>query len=153
MKNSVAASLPGLTGGGLKSRFSFQSGKLDWHLLNAVGFVGYTPDEGPDDTIWPLMAGLEFDYPMGAPRADGDQTLLHWYGTYTLFGDDLEFTATPTIDKSIDDQWEVGMAIGRRNSPIPIWFLKFDRLGLGYRASSNGDLKGITFVFRSFFDE
>ena len=66
---------------------------------------------------------------------------------------DLEFTATPTLEKAIDDQWEVGAAIGRRNSPIPIWFLKFDRLGLGYRTSSNGDLKGITFVFRSFFDD
>jgi hypothetical protein len=138
---------------GLKSRFSFQSGKLDWHLLNQVGFVGYTPNEGPEDTIWPVMAGLEFDYPLGEPRADGDQTLLHWYGTYTLFGNDLEFSASQTVDKDIDDQWEVGAAIGRRNSPIPIWFLNFDRLGLGYRASSNGDLKGITFVFRSFFDE
>jgi hypothetical protein len=139
--------------GGLKSRFSFQAGKLDWHLLNQVGFVGYTPNEGRDDMIWPVMAGLEFDYPVGAPRADGDQTLLHWYGTYTFFGNDLEFTASPTLDKAIDDQWEIGAAIGRRNSPIPIWFLRFDRLGLGYRTSSNGDLKGITFVFRSFFDE
>lgn len=138
---------------GLKSRFSFQAGKLDWHLLNQAGVVGYSPNDGPDDTIWPVMAGLEFDYPLGQSRTDGDQTLLHWYGTYTFFGNDLEFTAGQTIDKAIDDQWEVGVAIGRRNSPIPIWFLRFDRLGLGYRTSSNGDLKGITFVFRSFFDE
>lgn len=138
---------------GLKSRFSFQAGRLDWYLVNQVGYVGYSPNEGPDDAIWPLLTGLEFAYPLGKVRGDGDQTLLHWYGTYTVFGNDLEFTASQILDKAIDDQWEVGAAIGRRNSPIPIWFLKFDRLGLGYRASSNGDLKGITFVFRSFFDD
>ena len=137
---------------GVKSRVSFQSGKLNWRLLNQVGFVGYTPNEGPDDTIWPVMAGLEFDYPLGKPRDDGDQLLLHWYGTYTLFGNDLEFTGNPTVDTEITDQWEIGAAIGRRDSRIPIWFLNFDMLGLGYRTSSNGDLKGITFVFRSMFD-
>lgn len=138
---------------GLKSRFSFQAGRLDWHLLNQVGFVGYTPSDGPDDTIWPVMAGLEFDYPLGEPTDDRDQTLLHWYGSYTVFGNDLEFTGDPTTNIDITDQWEVGAAIGRRNSPISIWFLNFDRLGLGYRVSSNGELKGVTFVFRSFFDE
>ena len=50
-------------------------------------------------------------------------------------------------------EWELGAALGGRDSPIQIWFMKFDRLGLGYRTSSNGDLRGITFVFRSKFDE
>lgn len=138
--------------GGIKSRFSFRSGKLNWHLLNQAGFVGYTPSEGPDDAIWPVMAGLELDYPVGAPTADGDQLLLHWRAAYTVFGDDLEFNSGPAGDLLISDQWEVGVAFARRDSRIPIWFLDFDMLGLGYRASSNGELKGITFIFRSMFD-
>ena len=139
--------------GGVKSRVAFQSGKLNWRLLNQIGFVGYTPNEGPEDSIWPVMAGLEFDYPVGAPRPGGDQLLLHWHGAYTLFGNDLDFIGNPAVDTTITDQWEIGAAIGRRDSGIPIWFLNFDMLGLGYRSSSNGDLKGITFVFRSMFDQ
>lgn len=137
---------------GVKSRVSFRSGKLNWRLLNQVGFVGYTPNEGPNDTIWPILAGLEFDYPVGAPTTDGDQLLLHWRAAYTLFGDDLDFSSIPEVIRSVDDQWEIGVAIARRDSRIPIWFLNFDMLGIGYRASSNGDLKGVTFIFHSLFD-
>lgn len=139
--------------GGVKSRVALHSGKLNWRLLNQVGFVGYTPNKGPSDGFWPVMAGFELDYAVGAARDDGDQFQMHWHATYTVFGDDLEFSGNPTVDQSITDQWEFGAAIARRDSPIRIWFLHFDRLGLGYRTSSNGDLKGITFVFRSMFDE
>jgi len=71
----------------------------------------------------------------------------------TLLGDDLVFSGNPAGDRAITDQWEIAGAIGRRDSRIPIWFLNFDMLGLGYRFSSNGDLQGITFVFRSMFDD
>ncbi len=139
--------------GGVKSRFELHSGKFNWRLLNQIGFVGYTPNTGPSDSFWPLMAGFEFDYPVASADDPGRQMLLHWHASYTVFGDDLEFSGNPTVNRSISDQWELSAALGRRDSPIRIWFLNFDRLGLGYRSSSNGDLKGITFVFRSMFDE
>ena len=139
--------------GGIKSRLAFQSGKLNWGLLNQVGFVGYTPNRGPSDKFWPLMTGFEFEYPVGSSNDNSAQKLLHWHATYTVFGDDLTFSGNPLVNNPITDQWEFGVALGRRDSPIKIWFLKFDRLGLGYRTSSNGDLKGITFVFRSEFDQ
>jgi len=138
---------------GVKSRLAFRSGKLNWRLINLLGIVGYKPDEGPSDSIWPAMAGLEFDYPVGQPRDDADQKLLHWHLAYTVIGDDLTFSGNPTVNRDITDQWEFGAAIGREDSPIRIWFMKFNRLGLGYRTSSNGDLKGVVFVFRSMFDE
>lgn len=62
-------------------------------------------------------------------------------------------SGNPEVDRPVSDQWEFGAAIRRRDSTIPIWFLEFDMLGLGYRFSSNGNLKGITFVFRSVFDD
>lgn len=138
---------------GVKSRLAFHSGKLNWRLINLLGFVGYTPSKGPSDAIWPAMAGLEFDYPVGQQRGDADQKLLHWHLAYTVIGDDLTFSGNPTVNRDITDQWEIGAAIGRENSPIRIWFMKFNRLGLGYRTSSDGNLKGIMFVFRSMFDE
>ena len=137
---------------GVKSRVSFESGKLDWYLLNGIGYVGYTPNKGSSDRIFPVSAALEFSYPMNDTKEDDEQLLLHWHVGYSFFGDDLDFIGNPTVDSSIPDQWELGAAIGRRDSPIRIWFMNFDRLGLGYRTSSNGDLKGITFVFRSLFE-
>jgi len=137
---------------GIKSQLAFKSGELNWRLLNQIGFVGYSPNDGPSDSFWPIMAGLEFDYPLGSSDDKGQQMLLHWYTAYTSFENDIEFTGDPKGKQSITDQWELGVAVGRRESPIKIWFLKFDRLGLGYRTSSNGEMKGITFVFRSMFE-
>lgn len=139
--------------GGIKSRVSFKAGKLNWHLLNQAGFAGFTPNEGPSDVILPLMVGLEFDHPVGKPADQADQKLLHWHMAYMRFGNSLEFDSIATDVGDIKDQWEIGAALARRESPIRIWFLNFDRLGLGYRASSDGALKGVTVVFRSLFDE
>lgn len=135
---------------GVKSRLAFRAGKLNWRLLNQIGYVGYTPNMGPSDSFTPLMIGFEFDYPLASADNADKRWLMHWYTTYTVFGDNLEFTAGSA---QISDQWEFGAALGGQNSPIQIWFLKFDRLGLGYRTSSDGDLRGITFVFRSMFDD
>lgn len=135
---------------GIKSRVAIASGRSNWYLLNQAGFVGYTPGEGPSDDFWPLMAGLEFDTPIRA-GADRDW-LLYGHASYTMFGNDLVFSGNPVADRPIKDQWEFGLAVGRRQAPIRVWFLNFDRLGLGYRSSSDGDLKGITFVFRSLFE-
>jgi len=135
---------------GLKSKLEFRSGKLNWRLLNQIGYVGYTPDTGPSDSFAPLMIGFEFDHPLEFADKPDKRWLLHWHATYTVFGDNLEFTAG---SQQITDLWELGAALGGRDSPIRIWFMKFERLGLGYRTSSNGDLRGITFVFRSMFEE
>lgn len=139
--------------GGLKSRYSFGVGNRKWHLLNLIGFAGYTPDEGPSDVILPVMAGLEFDHPVGNSAAREDHLLFYWHLAYWRFADSLDFASVATDDQEIKDQWEIGVAVGRGESRLRIWFLSFDRLGLGYRASSDGALKGVTFIFRSLFDE
>ena len=138
--------------GGIKSRYAFQSGKLGWALLNSVGFVGYSPSNGPSEAFWPLSIGLEFDYPVFGPTDEGDQLVFYWHANYTTFEDDVDFDADIGKVDPITDQWEFAMALGKRDKPIKIWFMRFDRLGLGYRASSNGELKGINFVFRSLFE-
>ena len=137
---------------GVISRYSFQNGKLNWALLNSVTYVGYTPSEGPSDDFWPLMAGLEFDYPFGQNAHGDEQVYMSWHGTYTTFEDDLDLVLEDGTTSPITDQWEFGLSFHTRNQRIKVWFLSFDRLGLAYRFSSSGDLKGISFVFRSVFE-
>lgn len=137
---------------GVASRYTFEHGKLNWALVNSLSFVGSTPSNGPSDNFWPLMAGLEFDYPLGSLKLDDEQVLLAWHGTYTSFEGSLDvLLEDPTIEP-ITDQWEFGVAFRKRNGRIKIGWFKFDRLGIGYRFSSSGDLKGIKFIFRSVFD-
>ena len=137
---------------GIKSRYSFQHGKLNWALLNSVTYVGHTPSVGPSDDFWPLMVGLEFDYPLGKRKIDGEQVFLSWHGTYTTFEDNLTSVIDDGLSTPISDQWEFGMSFRKEEGRIKILFLKFDRLGLAYRFSTSGDFKGISFVFRSTFD-
>ena len=122
--------------GGVKSRYSFQHGKLDWALLNSVTYVGHKPSIGPSD-----------DFKLG-----GEQVLLSWHAMYTTFEDDLEQLIDDNQSVPITDQWEFGASIRKDDNPIKIWWLSFDRLGLAYRFSTSGDFKGISFVFRSIFD-
>ena len=141
--------------GGVKSHYSFKNGNLDWALINSVSYVGYTPNQGQSEYFLPLMAGLEFDYPFGKRKLDDEQLMLSWHGMYTSFESNLDFVfdggpLRPT--DPITDQWEFGISLRKQTSPIRIWFMKFDRLGLAYRFSSSGDLKGISFVFRSMFE-
>lgn len=138
---------------GLYSRYTFQRGKLNWALINSVSFVGSTPSNGPSDNFWPLMAGLEFDYPLGKFQLDNEQLLLAWHGTYTSFQGELRDLIEDPFTDPITDQWEIGVALRKQEGRIKIGWFKFDRLGLGYRFSSSGDLKGITFIFRSVFEK
>jgi hypothetical protein len=137
---------------GVKSRYSFQNGNLDWALVNSIAYVGNSPNIGPSDDFWPLMAGLEFDYPFGDRRPDHEQLYLSWHGMYTTFEDDLDQVIDDGSIDPITDQWEFGFSIHKKDTRIKIWWFSFDRLGLAYRTSSSGDLKGISFVFRSIFE-
>ena len=137
---------------GVKSQYTFQSGKLNWALVNSVTYVGYKPSDGPSEDFWPLMAGLEFDYPVGNHEENGEKLHLTWHGMYTSFEDDLDATLEDGSTRPITDQWEFGVALRKKGQRIKIWFLSFDRLGLAYRFSSSGDLKGISFIFRSVFE-
>jgi hypothetical protein len=140
--------------GGVKSRVELHAGeRSNWYLINKLGYVGYTPKTGESDSFWPAMAGIEVNHPLGQRTESGSQWLLHWNAGYTYFGNDIFFSRSAEVNQDISDQWEVGAAIGRKDDPVKIWFLEFDRLGLGLRTSSSGDLQGVTFIFRSAFEK
>jgi hypothetical protein len=138
---------------GIKSEVAFRNDRFDWYLVNQAGYVGYTPDSGLSDEFWPVLTAFEFDHPFGDSPAGRAQLIFHWRFAYTAFGRNIVFNGDRSSTAEISDQWDIGAAIRRRNSPIRIWFLSFERLGLGYRRSSSGDLEGVTFFFRSLFDE
>jgi len=136
---------------GVRSRISFKSGDLDWHILNSAGFVGFTPDSGSSDNMWPLMAGLAFSYPVEKRESD---LRLHWHVAYTRFANELDFQSVSSSAQPIADEWEAGFALGRPDAPVARFLgFEFQRLGLGYRRSTSGDLEGIVLIFRSLFDE
>jgi len=137
---------------GVKSRYSFNKGNLDWALVNSITYVGNSPSVASSEDFWPLMAGLEFNYPFSERRADHDQLYLSWHGMYTTFENDLDHAIEDGSIGQITDQWEFGFSFHKKDTKIKIWWFSFSRLGLAYRTSSSGDLKGISFVFRSLFE-
>lgn len=136
----------------LRSRYSFRPGKLEWDLLANLGFVGYSPKTGSSDDFTFATLAAEFGYPVDWFGRTDSQTMLYWSLGYTEFIDEVDFNAGLPDIRSISNYWQAGAAIGKRSTPIRIWFLNFERLGLAYNYGNTGQLRGIRFVFRSLYE-
>ena len=134
---------------GLKSRFSFQKGQLDWGIVNELFFAGYDDDNAGSDNLDGVMAGLDFSYPI--TTGSGTALKLNWDISYRWYENDLSFLRTASEPISVEDEWEVGVAIGKQHGPIKIWFMDFEHMGLIYRFNSDGSFRAITVNFRSPF--
>jgi len=99
-----------------------------------------------------VMTGLDFDYPLSDHKSGEEQLFVSWHGTYTRFANDLNLDVVTGSSASITDQWELGLSFHKEKSPFKILWFGFERLGLAYRFSSSGDLKGASLVFQSVFD-
>jgi len=136
----------------LRGKYAFESGKLDWALLAGIGITGYEPDDGESDDFAYASLAAEFAYPVNWWSSQDNQTMLYWNIGYMDFIDELQFETGPLRVDSIANYWMFGMALGRRDKPIKIWFFNFDRLGLAYKYSETGRLRGIKVLFRSIYD-
>jgi len=139
--------------GGIKSRYRLRDGRFRWSLLNGLFFAGYKPEFENRGQYGAVMAGLEFSQPLGSVRLNDDPLYLNWHVTYNWFFDELSFHVDRDRVESFRDQWEFGVALGKRDTPINIWFMKFQQIGLGFRWSSNGNFNAITLNFRSPFTD
>lgn len=137
---------------GVKSRLRFESGRTTFSLVNVFGYVGNTPEDAPSDHFMPAMAGIEIDFAGQDWHIGDDAAFLSWHLSYTRFFDDFEVVRSTGQRDAIPDQWETGFSFGKVGKPIELWWFSFDRFGIAYRVSSNGDLKGVGLVFRSLFD-
>ncbi len=137
---------------GAKSRFGFNNGKLDWALVNKVFIAGYSTSNHTSDTLTGVMAGLDFSYPLSSVTEKGDGFELRWNINYRWFENNPSFTRIASMPVSIGDEWEIGLAIARRDGPIKLWFLSFEHMGLSYHINSDGRFQAITVNFRSSFN-
>ena len=134
----------------VRARYARRAGRLDWALLGGLGVAGYTPDEGSSNSFSVLAAVAEFAWPVTG--AKDDPTMLYWHVGYTEFVDEIEFANDAELTDSVSNFWQIGAAFGKRNRPMRLGFLSFDRLGLAYKFSTSGDLRGVNLVFRSYYD-
>jgi hypothetical protein len=136
----------------VRSRYSFRHEMLDWALLAGLGYVGYTPDEGRSDDFTYAEIAAEFGYPVDWFGKTDSQAMFYWSLGYTEFIDEIDFSQGVPGVESIANYWQVGVAVGKRDTPVRIWFLNFDRLGVAYNYGNTGQLRGIRFVFRSLYE-
>jgi hypothetical protein len=137
---------------GLKSRVRFPGKSLAWSLFNSLTYVGYRDDEEHSNVL-PLFTAVEFERPLRVKIAN-ELVHLHWHLGYTSYLNEIELrpgrsTLRPV---TIDDEWELGAAFSTGAEPLRLWRFKWDRVGIAYRFSSNGEFEGVSLSFRSLFD-
>jgi len=142
----------GIWYGGLKSRYLLgDSDRLRWSLLNAIYYAGYKPEFEERGRYGSFMTGLEFSQPLGKLELGGNPLRLNWHVTYNYLFDKLNFHIEEDRVESIQDQWEIGLALSTGNKPMKIWFMNFEHIGLSYETSSNGHYTAISLNLRSPF--
>jgi hypothetical protein len=139
--------------GGLKSRYRLSEGRLRWSLLNGIYYAGYHPEFKDRGQYGALMAGFELNQPLDRLEHQGDTLDLNWHLTYHWYFDRLNFHSDADTFASFRDQWELGVAIGKRDRPLDLGFVSFEQIGLAYRWSSDGRFNAITVNFRSPFTD
>jgi len=137
--------------GGLKSRYQLGGNESTWSLLNAINYAGYNPDYGKRGRYGSFMTGLEFDHPLKGMKLGNDQAWLNWHVTYNYMFDKINFHVEDDVVESVRDQWELGLALGKGNKKMKLWFLSFEHVGLSFKWSSNGTYKAISLNMRSPF--
>ena len=135
---------------GIKSRYAFQTERLDWGLIASLQWAGYDQSAGDRDDTGSILLGVEARQPLRSLRL-GRHWDLHWHAAYTFLESPLRFQQTQTDFIVIDDLFEVGLAVSLREGPFDFWFWKPDRLGLGIKFSPDGNFSALTFTSRSWF--
>jgi hypothetical protein len=139
---------------GIKSRYTWNTGKLEWSLLNAISYVGFNSDSDNTEGMAPIMMGFEWAYPFTNWKMDNDPLELSWHLEYTSFQNDLDLP--PFLDSNTErvlDLWQVGVALGRQNKTFELWGMEWDRFGLAVEQGGNNKLRGIKLYFSSVFDK
>jgi hypothetical protein len=145
---------------GVKSKYTFAAEGFDWAIVNTLTYSGYTTAHNDAVTsnvhtssrVLPLLTAFEFDRPIDK-QIGGQPVHLYWtfgYTDYLASKPLLLGSLVTSVD--IGDEWELGMAFGRGKEPLKLWRLRWDRVGLSYRFSSDHRFQGISLSFSSIFD-
>lgn len=138
--------------GDVRARYRFDWRTFDLSLIGAMGAVGYDPNVGAGDGFVFTELGVEAEVPVSWFAEEGKQSLLHPYIKYTQLPLDLEVQRTATSVDSTSNIIDLGIAFGRKNEPLKLWFLEFNRIGLAITGSPGSDLRGIKLVVNSLYE-
>lgn len=138
--------------GDVRARYRFGSGDHDWALIGALGAVAYDTNGGTNDHFSYATLATEFAHSLTRFSNDEKEVLLYWHVGYTDLLDRIGVQGRQGQFDEITNYWQVGLAFGKKDEDIKLWFLKFERLGLSYNVSPSGDLRGIKFVFHSLYE-
>lgn len=138
--------------GDVRAKYRFGSGNRDWALIGAIGAVAYDGKNDASDSFSYVTVATEFAHTLRAFSTAESEALLHWHVAYTDLLDRIGVQGQQGQFEEITNYWQVGLAFGKRDEDIRLWFLRFERLGLSYDVSPSGDLRGIKFVFRSLYE-
>ena len=134
---------------GIKSRYTFSKGGLDWGLLGSLYYAGYNPDIGTSNDIAALLVGVEFSKQLNSSLFDHDLD-LRTHLTYSTLNQELEYF-DESGSRGVDDVVEIGIAFSYRGDPINLGLFRVEQIGLAYEASPEGDYSAIKFNLRSWF--
>jgi len=137
--------------GGIKSRYVLGSGRTEWALLNGLYFAGYKPEFENRGRFGSFMTGLEYARPLRNFELGGDALWLNGHITFNYFFDKLNFHVDDDLVESVDDQWEIGLALSKGSKKMKFWFFHFEHVGLSYKWSSNRTYRAISVNLRSPF--
>lgn len=137
--------------GGIKSRYALGDGRGKWSLLNGLYFAGYKPEFENRGRFASIMTGLEYRRPLGSLELGGDALWLNGHITYHHFFDRLNLHVDEERVESVNDQWEIGLALSKGSKKMKFWFFHFEHVGLSYKWSSNQTYRAISVNLRSPF--
>mgnify|MGYP001549648728 FL=1 len=138
--------------GDVRAKYRLGSGKRDWALIGAIGAVGYDGNSGANDSFSYVTIATEFAHSLRHFSTEEREALLYWHVAYTDLLNRIAVQGRQGEFEEITNYWQVGLAFGKRDEDIKLWFLRFERLGLSYDVSPSGNLRGIKFVFRSLYE-
>ena len=141
---------------GVKSRFKFSADGFDWAIVNALTYSGYTTAHNDavvsgvhaSSRVLPLLTAFEFDRPI-EKKIGGEPVHLYWHVGYTDYlAHEPLLLGSRVTSVDINDEWEVGMAFGRGKEPLEALRLRWDRVGVSYRFSSDRSIRRHQLVFQ-----
>ena len=139
--------------GGAKSVGRFHAASFDWSLVNGLTYVGYSDDASERGSLLAALIGFDFEHPLATKRINGYPVHLHWHVSHVDYFNEVEIKPRGVRDVvRIEDEWEIGAAFSTGDHRLGVRKLRWDRVGLAYRFSSDGDLTGVALTFSSLFD-
>ncbi|MGK2925719.1 MAG: hypothetical protein ACSLE2_08855 [Lysobacterales bacterium] len=136
---------------GIKSEYLFDFDSRTVAVLNGLYYAGYNPDQGPSGALASLFSGLELRHGSTRLRWRREPVDLLWHIGYSVMSDQASFGLRDGGLTSIGNTAEFGLAIALRERPFRLWSFEFDRLGLTYSTSGDGEFGALVLNLSSWF--